>query len=109
MHGQEDWGLLASRLLGGLYISCVGPFGVSGASYYWARVLAILGRATISIACREHVWQLIFADDPNLSAVGLGAIRTAVMIIFVMVLFGTPLLLTKAAGWLLSWVGWPRD
>ena len=76
----------------------LGTFGAGSAGYWWGRLMGILARTSISITGRAILWQLIFADEFNLLAKGVDGIRAAVVSLFVMVIFGGPLLVEEAKG-----------
>ena len=44
-------------------LNSVGTFGVSSASYYWAREGGGISRAIIYLMCRETMYQLLYVND----------------------------------------------
>ena len=63
---ERDWGLLACRAEAGsdtVFVNRVGTFGISSASFWWARLFGIIGRMVGRAMLNHFFFQLVFVDD----------------------------------------------
>ena len=73
LHDEEDWGYMACRdnsQEGHVWLNRVGTFGFGSIAYWWGRLAGGIGRLVGRILMEEEFWQMIFADDLNLTAGG---------------------------------------
>ena len=107
---EEDWGLLGCRAdpkSDTVYLNKRGTYGVSSAAYWWGRLAALVHRAILIIVGRILLWLLLFADDWNAICSGPHRDLGAVMVVFLMAVFGVPLSWSKVqGGGVYPWIGY---
>ena len=103
-----EHGYLACRLSEKtVWCNKVGTFGISSASYWWSRLAGALLRCCQGLLGSSNPLDLLlFADDINLLLDGSKERRSAVFLVFYLVLLGAPLKWTKfRGGFAVDWVG----
>ena len=103
---REEWGYQACRT--GiqqpgdpgpmLWLNKVGTFGVSPASFHWARLMGAIARATWSLMGVQKLMQLVYVDDIAWQAAGPAALEDIVLALFFMVVVGLPISWKKVNG-----------
>jgi hypothetical protein len=95
----------------GVWINKVGTFGMSSASYWWARLFAIIVRATHALLGQAFMLDfLTFADDFELIAQDRGEYRSILLAITIFLALGVPIKWKKfRGGYSVSWIGLAVD
>jgi hypothetical protein len=113
LHRKQDHGLLCCRSDGNeedVWVNVVGTFGVTSASYWWARLSSGICRLVLRFFYRQWLMQLLFADDGRLQANGNNKFDNLILAIFLWCLVGTPLTWKKCRGGMAcEWVGYWID
>jgi hypothetical protein len=108
----DEHGFLACRLDGThTWVNCVGTFGVGSAAYWWSRMAGAQIRLLHGLlAERWPLEALLFADDAELTASNAREREGVVMAIFILMIIGAPMKLSKfRGGFTVNWIGMTID
>jgi hypothetical protein len=110
---DQDWGYQACQLEPGrIWINKVGTYGVTSASYWWARfAAAALVRLCHYVAGNKHPLDiLLYVDDHIMLAVDTGGIISCGTLIFFLSALGVPWRWDKGRGGTeVDWIGYWVD
>lgn len=98
---SQDWPLLACRARSGdrtVWLNTVGTFGVSSASYWWARLFGCVGRWVLRIMGQAPWFQLSYVDDLQLLLTGSNKFVDLWIVIAAYEIMGTPFSFKKFRG-----------
>lgn len=98
---SADWGLLGCRAKTGdrtIWLNTVGTFGVSSASYWWARLFGCVGRWVLRIMGQAPWFQLSYVDDLQILVTGRNKFEDLWMVIAAYEILGTPFSFKKFRG-----------
>ena len=106
----RGWHLLGCQLERGaeVFITTIGTFGVTSASYYWSRVSSAIGRLGQYLASDQaETWHMVVADDYHLEAGGSHGPLALILFFILCSTVGVPLSWHKKTGGgdTVVWVG----
>ena len=110
---ERDWGLLACRAEAGsdtVFVNRVGTFGISSASFWWARLFGIIGRMVGRAMLNHFFFQLVFVDDLHANFFGHRKYVNALIWLVLYLMAGTPFAWKKFKGGArIAFIGYELD
>ena len=100
-HRECDWPLLCCRVRDQdkvIWMNTVGTFGISSASFWWARLFGLVGRTVTRFMMAAFFYHLAYVDDVHGTFLGKRRFIHALMWLALFELFGTPFSYPKFHG-----------
>ena len=112
-HRESDHGLLACRSSSEseiVWVNCVGTFGVSSASFWWARLFGIIGRTIARCLLQHPFYQFAYVDDLHVDFFGPRKFKNFLLWLLLHEMVGTPFAYHKFKGGpLVAFIGYELD
>ena len=113
VHKPSEWGVLACKTNSQsrtVWFNRTGTFGVASASFWWARLAALIGRLVFRISARDWFFMTLYVDDLQIAAGGEHRWLTIWRILSCLEMVGVPFAYHKfAGGFTLDYVGFWID